>query len=368
MVVRFLPPPEEHSKPQPEDRGDLAEVIEFRSKLRRPSPIEGSAAERPARPAPVIEEPPRRATEPVDGLSAWVNSSDDSWGDVEQDGGYDALDDGAYDGTADSVDSWRDDREPAPRAVAVASPPKHDEPAAASEQTAAPAQSAPKQPEPKQSASERAKHSWARLIETSPVAEQAGAKVTKVRFGEASASAVADDEGDTPSDEPEGPSAYETAVKLLARKPLSSGELQRALVVAGHPEFDAQDAVAQCLESLYLDDDALAESVAQKLRDSKGESKARIRQKLRERHLPDTAIDAALENLDDDAEFELLRQTAQDRARRMAGLDRPTAERRLLGFLARRGWSGERATKAVREALDGSASGGSRGRGSVRFQ
>lgn len=153
--------------------------------------------------------------------------------------------------------------------------------------------------------------------------------------------------------EPEQPSAHDLAIKLLSRRALSSGELRKALVEAGHPELDIEEAVAECEQSLYLDDDALARSVVQKLRDSKGESRARIRQKLRERLLPDGSIDTALDELDEDEEFALLRQTAEDRARRLDGLDRQTAERRLLGFLARRGWSGERATRAAREAIDG---------------
>lgn len=233
MAVRFLPAPEERPRPPREDRGDLAEVIEFRSRLRRPE----------------AEAEPETSTG------------------AEGEGGAEAQ---------------------RPRLVAAV--------------------------------------------------------------------------------EPEGPTAYEDAVKMLARKPLSSGELQRALVVAGHPEIDAEEAVATCEESLYLDDAGLACSVATKLRDAKGESKARIRQKLRERQLPDAAIEAALADLDDEAEFELLAQTARDRARRMAGLDRQTAERRLLGFLARRGWSGERATRAAREALDGTGSGTGGGRGTVRFR
>lgn len=155
-----------------------------------------------------------------------------------------------------------------------------------------------------------------------------------------------------PAAERAEPTAYEAAVKMLARKAMSSGELQRGLVAAGYPEIDAEQAVAECMEALYLDDDDLARTVTQKLRDSKGESRARIRRKLRERHLPDSSIEAALAELDDDEEFELLQTTAEERARRMAGLDRQTAERRLLGFLARRGWTGERATRAVREALD----------------
>ncbi|WP_052492341.1 regulatory protein RecX [Leucobacter komagatae] len=312
MAVRFLPPPEERPKPQREERGDLAEVIEFRSKLRRPAPASAWAAE----PAPANSE------------------------------GGDA-------GSSDEPGSWA----PAPEAAD-----ERPEAEATGKEPAAGAAGA--------------QRSWARLIEVPfgapraarPSSAEAPATASPwandlegAQAGEPHAAAVEDELID------DGPTAYETAVKLLARRALSSGELQRALIAAGHPEIDAEEAVARCEESLYLDDDDLATTVATKLRESKGESKARIRQKLRERHLPDTAIEAALDGLDDEAELELLTQTAVDRARRMTGLDRQTAERRLLGFLARRGWSGERATRAAREALDGTTGGARGGRGTVRF-
>lgn len=167
---------------------------------------------------------------------------------------------------------------------------------------------------------------------------------------------------------PSEPPVMEIAVKLLARKAISSGELRRALVSEGCAEFDAEDAVTECEKSLYLDDAELARTVTQKLRNAKGESRARIRQKLRDRLLPESCIEAALAELDDTEEYELLRKTAADRARRMGGLERQTAERRLMGFLARRGWSGDPAIRAVREALDAEMSGGSRAAGStVRF-
>lgn len=162
-----------------------------------------------------------------------------------------------------------------------------------------------------------------------------------------------------------GPTAYQTAVKLLARRALSSGELHRALCEAGYEAIQAEEAVAECEASLYLDDVGLASSVTQKLRESKGASQAVIRRKLRERLFADAAIEAALAELDADDELALLTQTARDRARRLEGLDRQTAERRLLGFLARRGWSGEKATRAAREALD---SLGGEKRSGVRFR
>lgn len=157
--------------------------------------------------------------------------------------------------------------------------------------------------------------------------------------------------------------ASEDGVRLLARRARSSGELRRELVQLGHDPVDVDGVILEFESSLYLDDAGLARRVTESLRERKRASRVQIRMKLRERLLPEGAIEAALGDLDDDEEFELLTAAAADRARRLTSLDRQTAERRLLGYLARRGWSGERATRAAREALDAVNS-----RGNVRFQ
>ena len=166
------------------------------------------------------------------------------------------------------------------------------------------------------------------------------------------------------TDESDRSSAYDDGVRVLARRARSSGELRDELQRLEHPAHEVEAVIDEFEQSHYLDDAGLARAVTEKLRETKRASRAQIRVKLRERRLPDAIIEAALGELDVDEEFALLRETAQDRARKLGGLDRQTAERRLLGFLARRGWSGEPAMRAAREALDGGASGGS----GVRFR
>lgn len=157
----------------------------------------------------------------------------------------------------------------------------------------------------------------------------------------------------------------DTAVRILARKARSSGELRSELLQRDHDPHIVEDIIDEFRENLYLDDLGLARVTTENLRDLKRASRGQIRLKLRERKIPDEAIEAALAELDDDDEYALLAAAAQDRARKLQGLDRHVAERRLLGFLARRGWSGEPAYRAVREALD-QAGGGDRPH--VRFQ
>ena len=163
--------------------------------------------------------------------------------------------------------------------------------------------------------------------------------------------------------------AYDDAVRLLARRARSSGELRSDLLALEHPVEEVSIVIDEFIDSHYLDDIGLARAQAEKLRSSKGASRGQITRKLRERKLPDSVIDEVIGELDTDEEYALLREAATKRAEKLSGLDRVTAQRRLLGFLARRGWSGEPAMRAVNEALDGSArGGGSRGASSVRFE
>jgi len=157
--------------------------------------------------------------------------------------------------------------------------------------------------------------------------------------------------------------AAEDGVRLLARKSRSSGELRRELSALGHDAPDVEAVLLEFEGNLYLDDLGLARVLAEGLRERKRASRAQIRAKLRERLLPDGVIETVLVELHDEQEHELLRAAAEERARRLRGLDRQTAERRLLGFLARRGWSGEAAIRACREALDGLGSSGLGGSG-----
>lgn len=141
------------------------------------------------------------------------------------------------------------------------------------------------------------------------------------------------------------------ATRLLARKAMSSGELRAALGSRGYDAGEVDEVIADFEASLYLDDAGLARSVTEKLRSSKRASRSQIRVKLRERKLPDAVIEQMIAELSDDEELELLRAAAEDRARRLAGLDRQTAQRRLLGYLQRRGWQGEAAYRIVDEVL-----------------
>ncbi len=108
------------------------------------------------------------------------------------------------------------------------------------------------------------------------------------------------------------------------------------------------------LESVGLiDDRALALDLVDRLRTRKKLGPSALRNELMQRKLDRAANDEALAESSHDDDDDLLLDLARDRARRLGGLDRSTAERRLVDFLARKGHTGSTARDAARRALDG---------------
>lgn len=108
------------------------------------------------------------------------------------------------------------------------------------------------------------------------------------------------------------------------------------------------------LESVGLiDDRALAIDLVDRLRTRKKLGPSALRNELMRRKLDRSAIDEALSDSADESDGDnLVVELARDRARRLGGLDRSTAERRLIDYLARKGHSGSAAREAARRALD----------------
>lgn len=151
---------------------------------------------------------------------------------------------------------------------------------------------------------------------------------------------------------PASPDALKLATKLLARRALSSGELREQLRKHEVGEQEIEEVLHNFERRHFLDDLSLAQTVCDKLRTTKHASSRQVARKLAERRIPRHIIDEVLQGIDQEEEHVLLRQAATERARKLTSLDRPTAERRLFGYLQRRGWSGSQVMHIVREALD----------------
>lgn len=139
-------------------------------------------------------------------------------------------------------------------------------------------------------------------------------------------------------------SARSIALRALGRKAASRLELDRTLA-RRDVEPEVREAVLDRLAEEGLVDDAqLARDLAERLRERKHLGERGIAAELRRRGLDPED----LEHSDADDELQRAIEAATERRRRMGSLDEQTAERRLAGWLQRRGFGGA----TVRIALE----------------
>ncbi|WP_420364125.1 regulatory protein RecX [Curtobacterium aetherium] len=164
--------------------------------------------------------------------------------------------------------------------------------------------------------------------------------------------------------------AERISMRALGRRGVSTSELRTMLEKQDDLDPDVVEHEIDRLTRVgLLDDVALATDLVDRMHARKGLGRQAIVADLRRRGIDQVAIDAALDAAADDEDDEFVRaiELATKRAGQMRGLDRATAERRLSGFLMRKGYGSGVVRVAVERALDG----GRRpptGRGTVRFE
>lgn len=146
--------------------------------------------------------------------------------------------------------------------------------------------------------------------------------------------------------------ALEAALlRKLGRADMSVHEVRLWLRKKDAAEGDANELIDKCERLGYLNDERLAVTLTERLSDRKGKSRGAIAGELRQRGIPSVFVDAALESIEDDSEQARADELAQARVRQFRHLDDSTAERRLMGYLSRRGYSGTVVRQAVRAAM-----------------
>lgn len=140
-------------------------------------------------------------------------------------------------------------------------------------------------------------------------------------------------------------------LRKLGRADMSVHEVRVWLRSKDAAEGDANELIDKCERLGYLNDERLAVTLTERLSDRKGKSRGAIAGELRQRGIPSSFIDAALNDIEDDAEQARADELAHARVRQFRQLDDATAERRLTGYLSRRGYSGSIVRQAVRGAM-----------------
>src|SRR5438105_4752114 len=155
-------------------------------------------------------------------------------------------------------------------------------------------------------------------------------------------------------DHPDLAAACRAALRTLTRRAHARHDLGRKLIKKQHPP-EAVEAALQRLEARGLiDDRRFAEQYAT-VRAARGQGPARLVKDLRAQGVdPRVAEESVRRALEDEGftpEIEA-RAVAAKRARQLGDLPPLVRKRRLLAFLARRGYSGAAALEVVRELLE----------------
>ena len=146
--------------------------------------------------------------------------------------------------------------------------------------------------------------------------------------------------------------AFGTVLRCLELRSYARSDLGRRLLRKGHPRQAVEAALERAIGLGLLDDAAYARSYVQ-TRAARGRGPSRLTRDLLAMGVQRSLIDRALaaewpEGSDRSSMPQVL---ATKRAQQLGALPRPTKRRRLLAYLARRGFSGREVTEMVERVL-----------------
>jgi regulatory protein len=150
--------------------------------------------------------------------------------------------------------------------------------------------------------------------------------------------------------------AENISLGALTRRGMSRWEMERTLIARDLDEAVVEEELERLERVGLIDDLALAETFVRTQHERKGLGRSALTSELRRRHIPQEAIDLALEQVGDDDEQARATALATKRAGQLSSYDQETAIRRLTGFLLRKGYSSSVVRNAVDSALRGRSS------------
>jgi regulatory protein len=146
--------------------------------------------------------------------------------------------------------------------------------------------------------------------------------------------------------------AYRSVLAALGRRAFARRDLERRLVHRGHPREAIRAALDRAASAGLLDDHAFAVTYVQ-LKSARGRGPARLLRDLFamgvERGVAEQAVGATW--VADDAIVAASRALAEKRSAQLGELPVPVKRRRLLAYLARRGFTGREVRGIVRSVV-----------------
>ncbi len=160
-----------------------------------------------------------------------------------------------------------------------------------------------------------------------------------------------------PGDDAGDPESVARAICLRALTGTAKTRQQLADLLArrGVPEEAATAVLDRFGEVGLIDDAAFARAWVTSRQAGRGLARRALRAELRAKGVDGEEAEQALAEVDDDDERAAARRLVERRAPSLRRVDRATATRRLIGMLARKGYSGGLAAGVVRDVLDSGA-------------
>ncbi|HET7869819.1 MAG TPA: regulatory protein RecX [Actinomycetota bacterium] len=146
------------------------------------------------------------------------------------------------------------------------------------------------------------------------------------------------------------PSCHDRALRLLAVRPRSRREMESRLRSAGFDAETVAEELARLEEVGLVDDERFAQEFAEQALGRRLSGRRAVASSLAARGVSRPAIELALQDVEVDDDVRAA-ELARSRASRLRGLAPEVAYRRLVSFLARRGYEGAVARRAAASAL-----------------
>jgi len=159
--------------------------------------------------------------------------------------------------------------------------------------------------------------------------------------------------GGHPEDAPGDPEAVAKAIclRLLTVSAKPRAVLATALRQRGIPDDVAEAVLTRFVEVGLIDDEAFAHAFVATKHRERALGTAALRTELRRKGVDEAIVDTAVRSIDEEGERERARALISRRVDAAMGNGVVAARRRLVGLLARRGYSAELSRAVVDEAL-----------------
>ena len=142
--------------------------------------------------------------------------------------------------------------------------------------------------------------------------------------------------------------AYQRALRLISRRPHAERELREKLSRERIPSEICERVIDRLEAASLLDDAAFAEAWVEDRKQFRPRSARALRHELRQKGVDSQVIETALSGFDDE---QAAREAGRKAVRRYRSLPEETAQKRMLAYLARRGFPYRMARAVVDDLL-----------------